>query len=532
MHPLLLLLSLTACGNDDQLADLEARLAAAEAQLADLKAGDTVPDGLATTAYVDGTAASTLADARAHADAGDAQVYTDAQAYADGVLAAAQAYADTGDTATLAAAQAWADAGDATTLTAADAYADTGNATTLASASAYADGVLTTAQAYADAGDATTLTTADGRYAATGDVPELWTSDVIIPIGPFRHRTHLQDALDALENVRIAPGITVTLQLDAYTYTSHVPIEIDHPDGARIAIVGDPTDPANVVLSFPDSEGIHVADNGALGLLDGVTLQGSGTSSDGMHGVEVETGAMARLGDVILDDWGDTGVFVHSGGVVVTDEGASVEITGSYGQGAMVQNGGVLELHNANIAANQDQQVGAWGGSVVDLTDATVTGHIGPFESVRASSGSFVQGEGLTIDGGGNALYVENASAAFLDNATISDCSGYGALVYKSSSLTMLDTTIDSSGWGVLATTSSSIWAEGTDILSPTHSGYTAKLNASVLAQSSSTVDQAGDWSLEAHSGGQIDAPVLGGAVGDYGFTHAVESEFAYIEEP
>lgn len=111
----------------------------------------------------------------------------------------------------------------------------------------------------------------------------------------------IQEALAWLAGRRIAPGASATIQL---ADGDHVATQINlppHSDGDRIAIVGNATNPAACRLVFPAGHmGILFNPKSRLGLLDGITLVGSGraTSSNGMY---LPLGVVCQVGSIKID---------------------------------------------------------------------------------------------------------------------------------------------------------------------------------------------------------------------------------------
>jgi hypothetical protein len=85
------------------------------------------------------------------------------------------------------------------------------------------------------------------------------------------------DAVDAAHRVRITGDAILTLKINDGTYSATTPLEVHHPDGLRLHIIGNTTDPSKVVLKFTGTYGVLVQDGNALGMLAGVTVQGDGT---------------------------------------------------------------------------------------------------------------------------------------------------------------------------------------------------------------------------------------------------------------
>lgn len=153
-------------------------------------------------------------------------------------------------------------------------------------------------------------------------------SDLAIAV-PGGDCAALQSELAALDFVRLGTGVTATLNLGDGVYACSSPLTLSHPDGERIAIVGDTTDPSAVELRFADSAGIELVGPFVLGLLDGVTIaMDANTTTDDLHGVQAVDGALIRLGEsVVVSGWSGDGVRADYGGIVRAN-GVTVSGTG------------------------------------------------------------------------------------------------------------------------------------------------------------------------------------------------------------
>lgn len=83
-------------------------------------------------------------------------------------------------------------------------------------------------------------------------------------------------ALKFLQNKHIKPGKIVTIKVDdCNNQIYNRPIDITHPNGNAIQIIGNTNDPSQCVLQFNNSHGIKVTNGYALGLINGFKLQGN-----------------------------------------------------------------------------------------------------------------------------------------------------------------------------------------------------------------------------------------------------------------
>jgi hypothetical protein len=101
-----------------------------------------------------------------------------------------------------------------------------------------------------------------------------------ITVGPTGDYADLPSALASLDGKVIAASAKVTIQIQDGTYTLAAAISIRHPDGDRIEIIGNTSDPAAVTLNF-NRAGIGVGLGGRLGRLAGVTVANVGVPLEG-----------------------------------------------------------------------------------------------------------------------------------------------------------------------------------------------------------------------------------------------------------
>ena len=95
--------------------------------------------------------------------------------------------------------------------------------------------------------------------------------------------TTIQEALSFIDDKRILTGAHVTIQVADGTYIDYEQIRITHVDGSKIQILGNTSNPENVVLVFASvGDGILTISGNHLGLIDGFTLDGNNVVSSGI----------------------------------------------------------------------------------------------------------------------------------------------------------------------------------------------------------------------------------------------------------
>lgn len=238
----------------------------------------------------------------------------------------------------------------------------------------------------------------DGRGFGCGD-------DAALLIGPGGDFETIDDALGALDAIRIPRGVTAVLKVDCGEHPQPGPITVEHPQGHAIHIVGERSCGGRPVLRFAGSNGVWLTNGHQLGLLDQVKLSGDGGA--GAVGIKIGAGGLLRLGQ-------STTVANFSVGIEVTDGGTLVAAPSS-GPGVLIEGSGpsstaVLATTDGLVIlpglVSQDVGRGAEGltGAVIDVTGATFAASedARPAETgavVAAYDGAIVVGHGIRTGG-------------------------------------------------------------------------------------------------------------------------------------
>ena len=133
----------------------------------------------------------------------------------------------------------------------------------------------------------------------------------------------INEALSWLDTKSISKDATATILVSNGSYTYDDTIVIDHPNANRIHITGESS--SSVTLSFAvDTDGITCNDGNALGLINGLTIEGS--VSQGIPvGILSTRGSSIYIGsDVIIREFGkgisaDSNSTIFCEGVTVND---------------------------------------------------------------------------------------------------------------------------------------------------------------------------------------------------------------------
>jgi hypothetical protein len=190
----------------------------------------------------------------------------------------------------------------------------------------------------------------------------------------------LVEVLAGLALWRIPPGAKLVLRLPDGVHVQHRAVEIDHPDGARLAIIGNTAQPDRCCLAWNGaSDGIYVGPGAVLGSIDGVLLEhraperrglGSGVLAD--HGGVVRCGPkvwvrnfyygfQARYGAIIACDGtrseggGDANYFAFSGGHIQAQGATALgarDAEKALGSGFVAEYGGTINATDAIARRN------------------------------------------------------------------------------------------------------------------------------------------------------------------------------------
>lgn len=253
------------------------------------------------------------------------------------------------------------------------------------------------------------------------------TSSAIWTVGAGQDYPDLVAALHTLDELQLAPGVTLTLRVSGATAYG-APLVIQHPQGAQLHIVGDPAQPPT--LSFAGSQGLLVSAGSVLAELSNVHIDGNGTSSRGIsvseggrllggtevrvthfvgNCVEASTGAYISIDRLSVEHCA-AGVLAGHGAVAVlprlrasqTDIGAWADsgATLFVGNGSFDQNisHGVLATGRGRLDARESTfhetsgSLAADRGGYLDLTAA-----MGAVSALDVTVGSFADIEGATL---------------------------------------------------------------------------------------------------------------------------------------
>jgi hypothetical protein len=204
-----------------------------------------------------------------------------------------------------------------------------------------------------------------------GRTVELW---------PTQAGLSIADALDAVASWQIPVGARLVLRLADGQHAQSRAIELSHPDGVRLSIIGNVRQSERCVLTWKGaSEGFYAGAGAVLGLLDGVQIQHLAPSARGHgSGLLAELGGVIRCGrNVVVRDFyygfqariggiiscagttssgaGDANYFAYNGGHLFAQEARAsmaVDAANALGFGFVAEFGGTIDATGAEATLN------------------------------------------------------------------------------------------------------------------------------------------------------------------------------------
>jgi cell division protein FtsB len=308
----------------------------------------------------------------------------------------------------------------------------------------------------------------------------------------------IAEALEALDGVRITDDAWATVRIADGVYPVVDAITVAHPNGNRIRIVGgdggvhDPT----VTLLFSGTHGIRVGSGNALGLLDGVVLDGGLDTGESFGiGLYVEDGAFVQLGaHVTLRDWPGNALSARRN-ATVTSYNCNVPFSLNNGTGGVASGAGSVVF--APFCSSDDND--GWGffaneGGIIIAPEGS-------------ADGNGALGYGAQFGGIINARLAsanDTVRADYEIVPTHTSNAGYGFIASDGGIINAHDIRTSSvAGQAVVARRGGYIWADDASITSPTNEAVLAEGNGTVYAPDS-TINSAGDHGASAMTNGFV----------------------------
>lgn len=242
-------------------------------------------------------------------------------------------------------------------------------------------------------------------------------------------------ALDYMEDKFIKTGKIVTIKVsDCSNQSFAQSIDVAHPNGESIHIIGDTSNPANCVLNFVNS-GFSVGNNHALGLIDGFHINGKDTG----NGIYAHNGGSITVGENVWVSNFSIGLRAYGGGRIFAD---NVTSFGNTNSGFYADFNGILRAEYANSYDNLVRGYTAYndGQLFADYSRAKNNLHQGYFSSDR----SLLKAEHATsTNNTQQGYYAHNFSALI---TRFSSASGNGATDFYAHFMGFVDRVGDKGG--------------------------------------------------------------------------------------
>lgn len=238
----------------------------------------------------------------------------------------------------------------------------------------------------------------------------------------------IQAALDYLADRRIVSGAIVTIQVADGTYSHTDTLDVSHPDGANIRIIGDTATPGNCILTWgatPNVDGIVATGNVAMPFIDGFTIKKTAKAvwPDNAIAILADHGARMNVGaNVDIDNWyygavarhgsrgkflgtvdnaGDVGVWSVYGSQLYAENATSNNATGTDDSGATLGFGFQAE-HGSQLYCEGATATGCEVAGFAALSNSQVQAH-DTVSSGNTGSGYFARDNGEIEAHGGTA---------------------------------------------------------------------------------------------------------------------------------
>jgi hypothetical protein len=215
-------------------------------------------------------------------------------------------------------------------------------------------------------------------------------------------------------------GANVTLVFSTISGNALRGVVVANGGSGRIGLLNGSTGYGPTTISGHGSSGIGVISGGAA-WIGGTTVQGNGTAVGtnlGRFGVNVHHATATLVGNNVIENNAETGVFVSAGSAVIGDAGFGLATTNTISGNGV----GVTPTNNGGIFAFE--------GAVIRVNDATIFNNTGPavqaFErgtiELRGNTAVTVPAAGVTT----GAVVQFGSTLRLRDNASIVSATGDG----------------------------------------------------------------------------------------------------------
>lgn len=288
--------------------------------------------------------------------------------------------------------------------------------------------------------------------------------DTTWDIGPSSTSDYpdLNAAMNAARTMRIQGDAVLTLQLEMGTHTTATTVNLNHPQGANIEILGKSSDPSAVVYEYTGTSSAFILSKHAIGKVYGIQLEATNAASD--NGFALYDNAWAQLGYMTIDGFGYYGLSIRRQSGVRVQYPMTIRNSGSYA--ADVRDNGYLYAPNIVVHDNNYGIVVAGNSTAIvsgsESYNNTFNGYSSSYDSYLSASNAEAHDNGLygfsaiynsyiyadnslAEDNGNNGYYAVDASI----RARYASAVNNGAYGYRVSFNSFMDTNYSSNSGNV-----------------------------------------------------------------------------------
>lgn len=308
-------------------------------------------------------------------------------------------------------------------------------------------------------------------------------------------------ALVWLKSYSIA-DCTVTIKVNSASSSYSAPVNMTHPDGHNIQIIGNVADPTLCVLTFNDCDGFTAYAGANIGLLDGFKIMSNRWISHGVwtmpgtSGIRASNGGVIRCGSSVIVEKCYYGYHASQGGAIYCEAGVKANECGDGGffafMGGSIEISGVSYSENCKDAANNlgFGYIAEAGGTLrCDLGIGRYNHRAGFFANTNGSiwaHGATARFNGTGVLGAENGQGVLTGCGGVVeaDGIVASDNYGEGVLADHKSIVRVPSSTINNNYRGAFARSLSYIDLRGTAVTNNNQEGALASVMGCINTQS------------------------------------------------
>ena len=262
------------------------------------------------------------------------------------------------------------------------------------------------------------IASADKQYAEISSLGSLFPllinkdTTIEVPSKVGRHRwchtkniNTIQDALLFLKDKKIATDVIVTIKVTKDPSEEYKTINVVHPDGDRIHIIGDCKRQLCTIGFEDDASGLVVDNGNKLGLLDGFIFIGKNLGGDAV-GITANQKSSIILGSNISVQNFYIGIYAVSGSFI---KASYVKASNNQCIGVIASAGSTIIADNAEANSNVSERCA----------------HL-CCDGIAATGSSYVNASYATANNNKYGIVSASGSTVVADNATANNNIGYG----------------------------------------------------------------------------------------------------------